>query len=264
MDRLRGVFDVRLIAMNCHHLATRLVVSGFVLTSSYASAQLAIPTNARTIEQSEQDEHRRIDIERADADRRYEAQEFACRQRFVVSSCIEDAQRTRRAALQPLRERQIEIDTARRKRASAERAESIAKKATDEGAKSGVSMSSRAARKGGAASSAVDGSETASKNESAVGPTDRAASAPGTKMPSPSKPVQPHPLEPRIKDEAANRAAFTARRDAAVQHRRDVEARNAEQAKKRKPANPLASSMSAEAPFRSASSAAPGGSDPVR
>ncbi len=185
----------------------------------------------RAIEKAEQAEQRLIETERAAVEQRFAAQELACRQRFVVSPCIEDAKRGRRASLLPLRERQIDIDTARRRRASAERKESIAKKAADDGAKPSVSMSSRAGRR--AAASTASGAKADLPFAAPV----RTATPP-----SPAKPVTPHPLEPRIGDEAGHRAAYADRQAAAAEHRRDVEARNAEQAKKRKPSAPLATS----------------------
>jgi hypothetical protein len=49
-----------------------------------------------------------------------------CRSRFVVTSCLEDVARRRRAALEPLRERLLQLDEAQRQQRAQARREAVA------------------------------------------------------------------------------------------------------------------------------------------
>lgn len=214
-----------------------LLIAWLMGLSQLANAQVAV---------AEHDEHRHIVAARVAADERYVAEERACRQRFVVSSCIEDAKRTRRAALVPLRERQIALDTARRQRSAAARRESIARKPADDSQRGGVSMPSRDAREA-AASSPSDGAPAA-------------VAAPGNprpaKVPSVAVPNSPRPFEARIRNESANRAAFAARRRDAELHRQEVAARNAAREREGKSSKALRAAPESAAPHASAPAAA--------
>jgi colicin import membrane protein len=72
-----------------------------------------------------------IESERAAAEARYAGRERECRERFVVTSCIENAQRERRTTLNALRARQQKIDEARRRARAAERRAEIAARAAE-------------------------------------------------------------------------------------------------------------------------------------
>lgn len=59
---------------------------------------------------------------------RYAAEERACRERFVVTACVDGLRARRRLALQPLRERELALDDAeRRQRASDRRSARLAR-----------------------------------------------------------------------------------------------------------------------------------------
>ncbi|MEO8835532.1 MAG: hypothetical protein ABI364_02210, partial [Caldimonas sp.] len=55
----------------------------------------------------EQSEQLRIATERAQVDVRFAARERECRERFVVTSCVDDAKHERRQALDALKARQL-------------------------------------------------------------------------------------------------------------------------------------------------------------
>jgi hypothetical protein len=171
-------------------------------------------------------ERERIKSERAAAEARYKQAEAECKQRFVVSSCMADAQAQRREAMTDLRLREITLDEAKRKAeadASAKRIE--AKRA-----------------------------EAASR----LPPVPRAASAPPAAASSPPSRELIERVRPRSSTaddptEAAARAAAQQRRASeAAAHRKDVEERNAERAARGKKSTPL--------PVPSAASVAAAGS----
>ncbi|MCW5640172.1 MAG: hypothetical protein KIT28_14510, partial [Rubrivivax sp.] len=67
------------------------------------------------------DEREALRAERAAIEQRHRAAEIECRQRFVVSGCLRDAQEQRRAALATLREREIALgERQRREQAAAQ------------------------------------------------------------------------------------------------------------------------------------------------
>ncbi|MDP1901271.1 MAG: hypothetical protein Q8K96_12570 [Rubrivivax sp.] len=67
------------------------------------------------------DERAAIIEERRALTARFDAQEQACRERFAVTPCIQGVRALRRAALAPLREREMKLDAAERMQRSAER-----------------------------------------------------------------------------------------------------------------------------------------------
>ncbi len=73
-------------------------------------------------------ERQRIGRERAAVTSRYQKAEAECRQRFVVTPCIDEAKAQQRKALAELRERELVIDDADRKRRAATRRADIAEK----------------------------------------------------------------------------------------------------------------------------------------
>ena len=77
-------------------------------------------------------ERARIAHERAEIEARYAERERACRERFVVTSCVEDAKRDRRRGLDALRARQLELDEARRRARTAARRAELATKAAED------------------------------------------------------------------------------------------------------------------------------------
>ena len=70
-------------------------------------------------------ERDRIAREREEVKLRYAEREGECRQRFVVTACVDAARTERREALDHLDEQQRVLDEAQRKRRAAERMERI-------------------------------------------------------------------------------------------------------------------------------------------
>jgi hypothetical protein len=59
---------------------------------------------------------------------RYDLEASACRERFLVTDCIDEVNRRRRQALAPVRERLMQIDEAERQRRADERRQTLATK----------------------------------------------------------------------------------------------------------------------------------------
>ena len=71
--------------------------------------------------------------ERQAVQTQFAAAERACQQRFAVSACVEDVQIRRRAALAPLREREMQLNDAQRQQRAEEReAARVARRAARE------------------------------------------------------------------------------------------------------------------------------------
>jgi hypothetical protein len=141
-------------------LATLLLLAGV----------LAIPASARAAAADDAERHR-IAEERAAIEARYAARTRECRDRFIVTSCVDDAKVERRRGLDALRTRQLELDEEKRRARTAERSAELAAKAADDARRE----QERAAR---------------------------AASAPA--------PREPRPLEPRCEKPASGAAATSA------------------------------------------------------
>ena len=70
----------------------------------------------------------RISADKAAVDARYRAAQAACRERFVVTSCVDAATAQRRKELAALREQELAIDDAERKQRAALRRSEVAEK----------------------------------------------------------------------------------------------------------------------------------------
>ena len=70
-------------------------------------------------------ERERLAQERRDIERRYDAQDAECHQRFAVTSCVDEVRRARREALDEVTARQIALDDAERQRRAQARRERI-------------------------------------------------------------------------------------------------------------------------------------------
>ena len=109
----------------------------FLRTSARSAAALgltllvlgAVPAAAEVEAQTEK---AGIESQRRAAEERYRARERECRERFVVTSCVEEAQRQRRATLDALRARQLQLDETRRRTRAAERRAEIAEKVAED------------------------------------------------------------------------------------------------------------------------------------
>jgi hypothetical protein len=66
-------------------------------------------------------ERERLAAERQGLVDRFEAEERACRERFVVTACVDELRVRRRAALEPLRARELALDDAERQQRARDR-----------------------------------------------------------------------------------------------------------------------------------------------
>ena len=185
-------------------------------------------------------ERMRITAERSAVEARFAERERECATRFVVTACVEEAQRELRAALASLRQQQTLLDEAQRKQRAAERLRGLSKPRANE-AKQPVASARRETPEASAARSLSEPS--------------LAASAPARRPLQPARPrkggapINPiNPIE-RQTQEAARQADFAARTQAAQAHRAAVEQRQAERLKKKgRVAHPLPVPASAVAP----------------
>jgi hypothetical protein len=190
-------------------------------------------------------ERAQIAAERAAIEARYQARERECMQRFVVTSCIDDAKRERRQGLDALKARQLALDEARRRARSAERSSELAAKAAEDAKRE------RAARAAAAsAPAAVPHEGAASALPRLEIPRDRRGAA----SPPSAKPSAAESAAERQAREARNRAAFEARQRQAAQHREEVLDNTTRQMSERAPAaslpGPVPASSAASAPRR--------------
>jgi hypothetical protein len=188
---------------------------------------------------ADEGEHAAIAHERAAIEARYAERERECGERFIVTSCVDDAKRERRGGLDELRARQLKLDEKERHERTAKRSAELAAKAADDARRD----RERAAR---AASSAQS-----PRAESPKTLEPRPADATGSdRLPHQAR---DHPLpsgerlgiqptrragdaERRAREEAS-RAGYEARQREAEEHRREVMDKEAKRSGK--PAAPL-------------------------
>jgi colicin import membrane protein len=80
---------------------------------------------------AERAERRRIESERSQVEAAFAQRERECRERFVVTSCLEDARRDRRQSLESLRQQQAILDESQRKQRAAQRMDDIRSKVSE-------------------------------------------------------------------------------------------------------------------------------------
>jgi colicin import membrane protein len=182
--------------------------------------------------QSEPGARERIETERATVEATFAKQERECQARFAVTACVEEAQRTRRHALNDLRRRAASLDEAQRRQRAERRRQAIADNlARDEAAQREHSQRAVA--------------EPRTLPVTRVPPVPREARKPGRTV-APRASEARTPIVPSAAEQAAQRAQETqkrsdyeARERAAQAHRLEVERRNAERARRHKAAAPL-------------------------
>ncbi|MEO6362308.1 MAG: hypothetical protein ABIO71_03675 [Caldimonas sp.] len=224
-------------------------VAALALASVAIVGALLVPSPANAADSPDAAERVAIARERTAAEARFVAADLACRERFAVSGCIEDARRARRGSLDALRSRQLVIDEARRKeRAETRRAELAARAADD--ARREQERAVRAALAASAASTASAAS-SARGGKRFEGRRDAGEAAPR----SPGSPRQRSPAgghrraasgaasslgtgERQARD-ARSRAAYEARHRKAAAHREQADAAAAERLRQHAPARPL-------------------------
>jgi hypothetical protein len=82
----------------------------------------AAPVRAQAVGAAE---HELLARERRLVTERYAAEESACRERFVVTSCVDAVRARRREAMAPLRERELALDDAERRQRALDRVASV-------------------------------------------------------------------------------------------------------------------------------------------
>jgi len=181
--------------------------------------------------------------ERAEVEKRYVERERECRDRFVVTSCIDDAKRERRKSLDALRARELKLDEeTRRARTEARRAELAAKAAEDARRDQDRARAASAPPRSGKPFEARPAASAAARSEHE--PRDRPLSG--------AERLGIHPTErgseaERREREAASRASYEEKQRQAAEHRREVEEKNAKRLREH-PASPSLPTPGASAP----------------
>lgn len=194
-------------------------------------------------------ERSRIAQERAEIEARYAERERACRERFVVTSCVDEAKRDRRRGLDALRARQLKLDEeSRRERTAARRAE-LAAKASEDARRE----QERAARAASAPKDGPTAQRPLEPRRDVPTGADRQAQVARDRPPSAAdrlgiKPAQRGSAEERRQREQRSRASYEARQRQAAEHRQEVMENTAKRLKDRPPAAPLPVPGSASSP----------------
>ena len=185
-------------------------------------AALLVTASAPAVDAvTDEGERQRIALERRQAETEFSRADAACRARFVVAACLEDARQRHRDAIERLRLQLTMLDEAQHKRRAAERMDAIRAKVSAEEA------SRREA-------------EWQARGHAAAQPAASAASSPRAQAADAARPVKTPPAPgPRSEPRSAKRPAepdaqrvseYQARQQAARAHRDEVERRNAERA----------------------------------
>jgi len=178
-------------------------------------------------------ERARIQAERAEVERAYALRQEECRQRFVVTSCLDAARRDRRDALELLRQQQVVLNDAQRKQRAAQRIDEIRAKVSNEEARRREAEARARARE--------KRQQDQAARVRAAAPAATPVTPAATPAPAPSK-------APNAAAAAARASEYDKRQAEAKAHRAAVERRNAERAAKGKPARPLPVPSGASAP----------------
>ena len=172
-------------------------------------------------------ERTRLVAERRVLSERFATEESACAKRFAVTACVDDTRARRRAALAPLRERELRLDEAERQQRGADRRAAIASKVAAAASRPVVAEPGAAAS---AASASVAAATTPVVRLRALG----AAASSAARV-------------PRLKEDEAARAAQAAQRVREAEARQQettatqerIERRLADRAKKGLKSDPL-------------------------
>lgn len=192
--------------MSKRHVVRFVWAVSLLAAMSTAFAQGAAPAVSGDAQQ-------RADIRsaRQAAEARFKQAEAACRERFVVTPCIDDAKGERRRTLASLRERELKLDELERRQRASAREQAVLRKQSELEAAASAAASASAAR--GAASVP----RTLSK------PSARASDAAA---------ITPRPPLDATAEQAAERAERSAQRQKQAEERRArIEARQAEREK---------------------------------
>ena len=180
-------------------------------------------------------ERTRLVQERAAIEAQYTSRHAECTQRFVVTSCVEDAKRDRRRGLDALRARQIVLDESRRKERSSARKSELSVNAAEQARREAA----RASRPAPAASDAghdEPGRTVLPRQSIAERPSPSKRHADADDRASGAKSADG---ADRLAREGRSRATFEARKLQAAEHRDEVLDKAAKRAQQHKPAAPL-------------------------
>jgi colicin import membrane protein len=176
----------------------------------------------------------RIATQRRAADANFEAARRDCEQRFQVTSCLDQARASHRAALDTLRLEQLRLDDQQRRQRATERQRELDEKArraqTPAASAPAAPASARPVKAPPSTASAARSTppkSAAGHGQAAVGAASAAAAR-----------------------EAANREQYRRRVDEAAAHQAQVQARNAERASRKPPAAGLPMPPAASAASR--------------
>jgi len=173
----------------------------------------------------------RIATERAAATAQLAEQERVCRAQFVVTACMDAAQREFRGTQARLRREELALDEAARRATAARRKQEIAERAAAHASQPGDA--------GDAADAGIEAPRDGARRTPAPNPLATSA---------PPRSRRPSSAEDQRAEELRNEAALEARVRAAQAHRSAVERRNAERAARGKVAAPLPVPSGASAP----------------
>ena len=174
-------------------------------------------------------ENERIAHERAAANAKLAEQQRECATRFVVATCVEDARTEHRATLARLRQRELQLDEAKRRATAEARRKAIAEKAEAQQAR------------------ASDAAPEAPRVRVRRAP--QPAPVPASRAPERLTPLPGGRTgADRTAVERRNEQKFEAMQRDAQAHRQAVERRNAQRAAKGKAAAPLPVPEGASAP----------------
>lgn len=176
-------------------------------------------------------EHERIAAERAAANTKLAEQQRECATRFLVAPCLEDARTENRATLARLRQRELQLDEAKRRATAEARRKAIAEKAEAQQAR--------------ASDAAPEPPRVRVRRapQAAPLPAGRASDSVAPRLPGGAEPGAD-----RAALEQRNQQKFEARQRETRAHREAVERRNAQRAAKGKVAAPLPVPEGASAP----------------
>ncbi|MBC5783657.1 hypothetical protein H8N03_11930 [Ramlibacter sp. USB13] len=180
-------------------------------------------------------ERARIRGERQAAEARYTEAQKACRAKFAVNDCLDDARRAHNVEVNELKRQERVLNDAERKRKAAERQRDIDERNSPERQKEAAEKRAKAAAE--QQEREAQAAEKAAKKS--ADDAERARRGPRVKEPHGSSGPQGKPRDPKAPashaptpDEAAkNRAAYEERLREAQRHKAEVAERNAKKGK---------------------------------
>jgi hypothetical protein len=195
-------------------------------------------------------ERQRLQAEEQAVRATFAAEEAACRQRFVVTSCIDDARRRERAALASLRQQTLKLDDADRQRRAALRAEQVALKQTAAASAAAEAAAQAASAPAAASAANAAGSATAPATTSAppASAVEAVGPSPANLLPPLPPPRAPGPDAEALREAAERAAAAERRRQAALAEQARIAEREAQRRASGKASPPLPSPASAARP----------------